>query len=888
MQPSQLEIQREVEALRDIRRRSSTQGGPGALILDPDLPNAPSPPSPTSNYWSSASTTPQLNDGDSSSGSHEDSSSSEDRAVSSDDPFHLFWVPARLHPEIAPAEFRAFLKEHAPSPDGPSTLSRSATTTSPGLERKRSMLSRQYKPSENDDVEEETIVPIRRNRSVLVRTGPQLTINDLQRLEELAEEATKDGDPSKFRTVLRRSLSLNVSPSAIDRMDDIPPIPDEADAPIIIPPPGQILRRAARTKIRKSFLPADVEGRGFSGRRRRPAAKVAEPRTSSDLSSNDHATEQTESVEQTKRVRTFSNESITSDEQTFRRSDPYGEETSIYDAYVREDPDSEIMHSMQFMASAPALSLTLSADDSKSSSADVAPEPPLMFPTRETGLELQHPQPQRANLAASIEETPRTPSPDTTLVPTEETAVASSFADIPAIAEKSVTPAQKKEKDRKGLFGKWGSSDKNGKKSAKAEREREKEAQRAEKEKEKEKESGFFGSLFSSKKKQDDSSSQASGFSGSGRETATALLGASKSSKGLSPSPSPQPGLNGPYARYPIHVERAIYRLSHIKLANPRRPLYEQVLISNLMFWYLGVINKTQNPAPAASQTQATAGTSPGQEVPEQEEAEGREVEEQQRAENERLEREKQERERERERELQLQQQQQREKSRRGTLTKTNPAQQGARRAGEMLVKGPQYEMQHRVMEQEYHGPVYGYGSPPPSPGVVAAPRIHRQASPPINQPQSMEPDLAAYMYPSGKDPQLPPGAMSPSSNSLSTSPAASRSRPPSSSPPPNGPIQADSPQPSHRSRSPPAQNHNRYSPPAPGRPQPSRGPTRSLSATVTSGVPLSADGKARKVVSAHAVVPNGRPRASMGSVPASRSEEEDVPLAVYQQQRRR
>jgi hypothetical protein len=55
-------------------------------------------------------------------------------------------------------------------------------------------------------------------------------------------------------------------------------------------------------------------------------------------------------------------------------------------------------------------------------------------------------------------------------------------------------------------------------------------------------------------------------------------------------------GLPGQYARYPIHVERAIYRLSHIKLANPRRPLYEQVLISNLMFWYLGIINKPPVP----------------------------------------------------------------------------------------------------------------------------------------------------------------------------------------------------------------------------------------------------------------------------------------------------
>ena len=218
MQPSQLEIQREVEALRDIRRRSTAQGGPGALIIDPDLPNTTSPTSPTSSYWS-ATTAQQLPDGDSSSGSHENSSTSEERNTDQDDPFHLFWVPARLHPEIAPKEFRAFLKEHArtPPPDtsaGP-VRSSSLSAPSPSLGRKRSMLSRQYKPSENDNLEEEDekIVPLRRNRTLLTNTGPQLTISDLQRLEVLAEEASASDDPTELRNVLRRSISLNVSPS---------------------------------------------------------------------------------------------------------------------------------------------------------------------------------------------------------------------------------------------------------------------------------------------------------------------------------------------------------------------------------------------------------------------------------------------------------------------------------------------------------------------------------------------------------------------------------------------------------------------------------------------------------------------------------------------------
>jgi hypothetical protein len=219
MQPSEYEIKREVEALRDIRRRSTSQGGPGALFLDPDLPHHSPPVSPPAGYWTAS--TPALTDGDSSSSSHDDDLSAESSPGTADDPFHLFWVPASLHPEIAPAEFRAFLKEHARAPpaDGvvsPERSNSTASLASLGLGRKRSMLSRQYKPSEHDEVEDDDrIVPLRRNRSVYANTGPQLTISDLQKLEELAEEASQSDDPSKLRNILRRSLSLNMSPSGV-------------------------------------------------------------------------------------------------------------------------------------------------------------------------------------------------------------------------------------------------------------------------------------------------------------------------------------------------------------------------------------------------------------------------------------------------------------------------------------------------------------------------------------------------------------------------------------------------------------------------------------------------------------------------------------------------
>ncbi|KAI8341923.1 hypothetical protein BC941DRAFT_449281 [Chlamydoabsidia padenii] len=55
--------------------------------------------------------------------------------------------------------------------------------------------------------------------------------------------------------------------------------------------------------------------------------------------------------------------------------------------------------------------------------------------------------------------------------------------------------------------------------------------------------------------------------------------------------------------RLPINMERAVYRLSHIKLANPRRPLHDQVIISNFMFWYLSITSQQQQQESAQQQS---------------------------------------------------------------------------------------------------------------------------------------------------------------------------------------------------------------------------------------------------------------------------------------------
>ncbi|KAL5537150.1 hypothetical protein ACEPAF_973 [Sanghuangporus sanghuang] len=791
MQPSPKAIEREFEALRDIRRRSSSQGGPGSLILDPDLPaeqptTAPPPLSPQA--WATT------NDAASSRSSMREG---EDGAPSSvlDDPFHLFWVPAHLHPELAPGEFRAFLKEHAHAApaDGSSgtnlgaALSR-ASSASSELGRKRSMLSRQYKPRENDGVEEEEkVVPLQRNKSIYTREGPQLTISDLQKLEELADEASKSEDPTKLRRVLRRSLTLNVAPSFLDQMDDVPDTSDDADAPIIVPPPNQILRRTARTKIRKPNLSGDGGGHRFPTARRKSgggrATSVDQITSPTDGSSSSHGHEAEPAIPlppistapAPTRKRT-----VELEDQDNRRF-TYTEESSIFDAYAEspEDekspsppPASQITARLVVEETTAPVSVPIPilgpAPSSRSSFSEpqISPLEPLASQLQSGPSPILHqPQPQRLlspqQQQQVLQHPSRSPSPEMASQaqdiqrPDSRSSIKSEAPSIHSVT--STLTDKRKEKDKKSLWRKvGGSSDKSSKKNAR--------------EKEKEKDSGFFGSLFGGGKKKQEEQPPTNLGGGAGPATAAALLGASKSNnKAYSPSISPQ--LGNPYARYPIHVERAIYRLSHIKLANPRRPLYEQVLISNLMFWYLGVINKSnQGPGQNQSQNQNQApptqdqaqGGSTSQTTPSQGAGTGQDgsqtaqpvLSEKEQLEREGEQREREERERAEKERAEVKEQQQRREPRRGGLTKPPPA---GRRA-EMPVKGPQYHLQSQVIEQEYGNG--GGGKPGPSP-------VSRTSSaPPPSMAQSQGYNLnggyssrAQSMQPM-KSQQLPPQQM--------------------------------------------------------------------------------------------------------------------------------
>ena len=112
---------------------------------------------------------------------------------------------------------------------------------------------------------------------------------------------------------------------------------------------------------------------------------------------------------------------------------------------------------------------------------------------------------------------------------------------------------------------------------SKLEEERRKESSRKSGEAKKEKD-GLFANFFGGGKKKGDRDS-----------------GSKKShARPQSPEPTPYkpqvPDVDYHWTRFPILEERAIYRMAHIKLANPRRALHSQVLLSNFMYAYLAKV----------------------------------------------------------------------------------------------------------------------------------------------------------------------------------------------------------------------------------------------------------------------------------------------------------
>jgi hypothetical protein len=620
-----------------------------------------------------------------------------------DDPSRLFWVPASLHPELAPMEFKTFLENRVKTikrRSGESTLSPDSlerSGSSGGLRRKKSMLSRQIDNNGGRGAigYQDGADKLERQKS-LSSSGHELKISDLQELDELVRDPTKAMQKMASEPGFRNDQGMEV--------------PASEDMPILPAAPGVGLRRSTRTTYRRGSL-RKGERVPFSKRAgiRANEAESNEPSTSQDGPGLKRVPSEpvAENFSRPNRRRgpaVYNNAptSVTaSDNDSLRDS-----ENELYKPKSNENQPQQPQDALPFRkksypksdAPVPQIIETPPQDEDEQSDELVSPiSPQPVYPERSSSQKNREPpvseppkeppprssrRPTLGRQTALVDQTlPRVssvqsaqPVPpvqpmqpvqtinDMTQHPTPlpgTNARTDSLTFIPTMTEER-KPEKKFEKERdetesissnsskKSGWG-WfkGGEDKSKKDRKKSEEfqkikskaslekthdnarldvlqhsidiavqrgresllldresidnklegERKKESTRKSGETKKEKD-GIFSSLFGGKKK---------GEKETGGKKSASL-------RALSPDPphrNMRPDVDFSWTRFSILEERAIYRMAHIKLANPRRALYSQVLLSNFMYSYLAKVQQmhphVQIPQSAAQKKQQEA-----------------------------------------------------------------------------------------------------------------------------------------------------------------------------------------------------------------------------------------------------------------------------------------
>ncbi|KAH7056961.1 hypothetical protein B0J12DRAFT_696853 [Macrophomina phaseolina] len=624
-----------------------------------------------------------------------------------DDPSRMFWVPARVHPELAPKEFKTFIEEKVQrhrrrSGESDSFLSADGLSregSSGGLRRKKSMLSKQVDgPNGYRDGAER----LERKRS---QNGGPAHAPTLQQLESVAE------DPA---TLIRRMSLRDSMDSGVAGVES----PAEDDVPILPVKPTGILKRSTRTNYRRGSIrkgervpfsrrmankhgdvtdtdespvsspntqdPGDVKW-GLQRVQTEPMPSRADPPENfsrpTRLRSPVQAPVQAPNAPEPEatRPRTAEERPSSQPEPQTQRSPPQqqrkyhsriasnGRTTALLPGY-NVPVDSPIFSS----TAAPVPQIVETPPPS-----ETPPPIPAQHPERKSSkVQVDHtasqkhapvkmpPQPAshlppgRQSLREKAEKAQANKIPSQSLdemashptaIPGHTSATRSdSLAIIPTFADDNKKPEKHDKKSRRaddddddletgGRKTSWGwfsrkkqekeeqeerekkekeekepkkakskltkSADKShdntrldvlqssidegrgresivlDRNSVKLDEERQKTSSRKTSSEKKEKE-GLFSSIFGGKAKKGEKES------GSKKANST---------RGLSPDPPPRvlkPDIDYNWTRFSILEERAIYRMAHIKLANPRRELYSQVLLSNFMYSYLAKVQQ--------------------------------------------------------------------------------------------------------------------------------------------------------------------------------------------------------------------------------------------------------------------------------------------------------
>lgn len=580
------------------------------------------------------------------------------------DASRLFWVPASLHPELAPKEFKSFLESKADlikrKSGDYSSLGPERQGSNSSLRRKRSMLSRQIDDSSGF---QDGADRLERQRSQSSSKRDGMLSPNLQQLETLVDDSKQT---TKDSSLVRGMQNVGITPGE--------------DKPILPPaPPGHSLRRSTRTQYKKGSLKKG-EKAPYSKRIGRGLSESAGSAPPSVVSSSDDqpilgltrvSTDSTPSASRVARTPSASS-----------RSTAYAPGSTISSTFdsILDNPEAE----QEEASSSGAQSDAASSDSSNATAAAYGRQwhsrissngrSTLNPPSSDQQVpNIAEPSPNdspRAPASAASQgsraperDTPSLFTPKTTpqqdSTPNKRTLMSGSrqsgkdsttslndFANNPQMIPGNSTrtdslsfiptmPEERKPEERKsegkkskkdsegGRKSSWhwllGSEEKDRKKEKdsdskkaksrfadkvhsnprtdvvqssldnspkgresiildrldpKLEEERRKDGvRRASGESKKEKD-GIFSSIFGGSKKK---------HSGEGHHR-------KHSSRNLSPDPPMRElraDVDYAWTRFSILEERAIYRMAHIKLANPRRALYSQVLLSNFMYSYL-------------------------------------------------------------------------------------------------------------------------------------------------------------------------------------------------------------------------------------------------------------------------------------------------------------
>ncbi|KAF9947993.1 hypothetical protein BGZ70_002406 [Mortierella alpina] len=557
--------------------------------------------------------------------------------IETDDPSHLFWVPFHMHPEIAPNEYNKWLSRHGVDSTGTGAANVLSHRNS-AVNRRKSVLSAQYNPEDDEEEEEPTERKKKSHRRAVV-------IGISEQEEERPSDDFLSGvfstpleqmgePPLKTRTSLRRSTSQATSTSlvhkdAVDSNAEDPTTVRRAGATGLSRNGPSLMRRSARTKIRRDST-ASTDVRHDPSRLRRtvdengdyaavtlvdpgplPLSPSSPPSTQAQLVESVAPTKEEDGkVQETEKppskplkrfvstLRDSSKPTITTyvEPQLLeqQRKDMEEEADGLNHATTKPSLPSGAaagaggLKVSQAYETVPVSKVTFPIPPPVKLSQNLLQQPAHRPPSAKQTAKQQQQQQQNSTQRHSVPPLSAPPpskksSSWSWLWGKEKGgAGAGSDGDQQRSQQQQQTPGMPLSRQQALLT----SSESHGKKTTASGEATTAAVITVKKQ-------STLSLLFSRNGKTSQSKAQQ-------QQQALSEAQGSRQHHAHHRNSGPSSGYQYCHdgdcepGRMPLQIERAVYRLSHSKLANPRRPLHQQVLISNMMFWYLGIAQQEQ------------------------------------------------------------------------------------------------------------------------------------------------------------------------------------------------------------------------------------------------------------------------------------------------------